>query len=741
MSFSFHPFLLSAILIILGLSQPVQLRSQELQPIKLQLKWRHQFQFAGYYAAKEKGYYKDAGFDVELLEGNELRPPIDRVLSGAADFGVSGSDILHAHISKKPVVVLSVIFQHSPYVFMTLADKKINSPTDLAGKKVMASEDQGWRLLSALFLKEGIPIKSVNLIEHSWNSSDLVNGKVDAISGYITVEPQLIRQMGADVKLINPIDYGIDFYGDLLFTSSKMADQNPGTAEKFNEASIKGWQYAMSHPEEIADYIMKLPGVQSRNIKRENLLIEAREMQKLILPDLVEIGHVNPGRWQNMLSIYKQLGLAGNDATIDGLLFMSPSTKKIKYFDVLLLSLGIGAFLFILALVLNWQLRRRVQKKTKDLQNEVINRTKAEQRLELAIQAAGIGIWDRNLETNKINYDRKWFQNLGCDPDMFFDPVLWLSIIHPDDQKNIMEAMAAVREGRSDTNNLTYRIKTTQGYWKWILSFSKIVNSDDNGSEYHIIGTLLDIDFIKQKEIELQEITMQLRKTNQELEKFAYITSHNLRAPVVNLMSLTGMQTEDGLPEDLKAEIQLKIHQCVQQLDATLNDLIEIVASKSGENLRSENLDLQTELNLIISSIENQVNTSGAQIETNFSECSKIHFPRRYLNSILINLLTNAIKYRSDDRKLEISLKTRSNKDHTVLYFSDNGIGINMDKFGTKVFGLYQRFHNKIDGKGLGLYMIKSQIESMDGKIEVDSMPDVGTTFRIHFNKKKHLVS
>jgi signal transduction histidine kinase len=231
-------------------------------------------------------------------------------------------------------------------------------------------------------------------------------------------------------------------------------------------------------------------------------------------------------------------------------------------------------------------------------------------------------------------------------------------------------------------------------------------------------------------------MTKQLKKTNIELEKFAYITSHNLRAPVVNLMSLAEMQKDESLPEELHEEVNQKIHQCVKQLDTTLNDLVEIVASKSKENIQCEDLDLQTELNLVLSSIENQVTQSGLQIETNFHECQSIYFPRQFLNSILLNLLTNSIKYQSSERKLVISLKTRKSKDQTVLYFSDNGIGIDMEKFGNKIFGLYQRFHTKIDGKGLGLYIIKSQVEAMNGKIEVDSMPDVGTTFRIYFNNK-----
>jgi len=137
MKISIYPFLSFVWLLFFSLPYSGQLKSQELQPIKLQLKWQHQFQFAGYYAAQEKGYYRDAGLDVELLEGNAERPPIDRVLSGKVDFGVTGSDIISAYINHKPVVVVSVIFQHSPEVFMTLSDKKISSPSDLAGKKDM----------------------------------------------------------------------------------------------------------------------------------------------------------------------------------------------------------------------------------------------------------------------------------------------------------------------------------------------------------------------------------------------------------------------------------------------------------------------------------------------------------------------------------------------------------------------------------------------------------------------------
>ena len=164
----------------------------------------------------------------------------------------------------------------------------------------------------------------------------------------------------------------------------------------------------------------------------------------------------------------------------------------------------------------------------------------------------------------------------------------WLDLVHDEDHDTVQEIMSGLVDGRFTSNSQAYRIKTKHGTWKWILSFSKVVSFLENGKAATMIGTHLDIDFIKEKEIELQDITNELRKTNSELEKFAYITSHNLRAPVVNLMSLTEMQSDETLTPELNEEITHKIHYCVKQLDSTLSDLIEIVASKSGKHVHKE---------------------------------------------------------------------------------------------------------------------------------------------------------
>lgn len=731
-------YTISLFLSLLLAFQPETVLSQNSDEIQLQLKWRHQFQFAGYYAAQIKGYYSEANLKVELLEGSDTIDPISEVLKGTAQFGVSGSEILNHFIEDKPVVVIGTVFQHSPYVFLTMPGNKIHTPTDLAGKKVMVSEEQGWLMLKALFLREGIPVDSVKSLTHSWDINDLVAGKVDAISAYSTVEPMQFKRRGIKVNMIRPSDYGIDFYGDLLFTSRSITKQNPDMVERMVKASMKGWQYAMKHPEEIADYILSLPGVKERNISRVELLGEAAEMHKLILPDLVEIGHINEGRWENMLALYKQLGLAKSINTIDGLIYESPSEKKILYFDILLYALGIGISLIIIALFWNWQLRKLVAKRTTDLQNEISTRKRAEERLELSIQSAGLGIWDWDIDNKVVNYSGDWLSSLGYPPQYFVQNELkWLDIVHPDDQENVKEIINGLADGTSPSSNLAYRVKTADGSWRWILSFSKILAFNESGKAQKIIGTHLDIDFIKRKELELQEITNELRKKNSELEKFAYITSHNLRAPVVNLMSLTEMQNETSLPEELNTEITSKIHHCVQQLDSTLNDLIKIVASKPGEQSHREELNLKKELKSVIRSIEKQVTESGAKIEIDIPGHTEIYFPRQFLNSILLNLLTNALKYRSDDRRLKITVRSEERKDFILLHFSDNGLGIDMERFGSKIFGLYQRFHSNVEGKGLGLYIIKSQIEAMDGMIEVESKPNEGSTFKVYFRTKQ----
>jgi len=225
-----------------------------LENVTLQLKWKHQFQFAGYYAAQELGYYRDAGLDVHIQEATPDTDPITEVINGHAQFGVGTSSLVLARSQGKPVVVLGVIFQHSPYVFYTAKNTGIETLRDLAGKRVML-EPQSDELFAYL-KKEGVEPNLIKQVRHSFDPQDLISGKADAISGYMSHETYFFDRAHFAYQTFTPRMAGIDFYGDNLFTSEQELNDHPERVEAFRKASLQGWNYAKNHPNEIIDIIL-----------------------------------------------------------------------------------------------------------------------------------------------------------------------------------------------------------------------------------------------------------------------------------------------------------------------------------------------------------------------------------------------------------------------------------------------------------------------------------------------------
>ena len=243
--------------------------AQALESVTLQLKWRHQFQFAGYYAAVEKGYYRDAGLDVTLVEATPATNVIQEVIAGRAQFGVGTSDLLLAR-NQAPVVALAVIFQHSPLILLARTDRAGNLH-ELAGKTLMIEAHS--EELVAYLRNEGIPPERLSILPHSQNISDLIEGKVTAMSAYSTTEPYLLRRAGGGTIEFSPRAVGIDFYGDNLFTSKQELKQHPERVRAFRAASLRGWEYAMQHPDEIIALILSRYNTQG--LDRDFLTFEA----------------------------------------------------------------------------------------------------------------------------------------------------------------------------------------------------------------------------------------------------------------------------------------------------------------------------------------------------------------------------------------------------------------------------------------------------------------------------------
>jgi len=354
-----HFILLSGLL----LASPTWANEQ----VVLQLKWLHQFQFAGYYAAKEKGFYADAGFDVTIEQRDPSMTPVEAVLDKKADFGVIGSSIILDRMKGLPVVALGAVFQHSPLVLITRSDSKLFGPYELKGKRVMYSKGIDDATFFAMFHQLGIEESDFVHIAPSFDPDSLLRGETDAIASYLTNQPFHYQEKGLDIQIINPINYGIDFYDDILFTSEETVRRNPKRAQLFLEASLKGWRYALENSSEVIGWLKtKYPSKNSA----EHLTFEAAQTEKMILPDLVEIGHMSSGRFQRIADIYKQQGLVAKDASYKGVMLDDYlyKSKALPFWAKLILAIAGGSLLLTIALLgLNRRLKKLVAARAKEL--------------------------------------------------------------------------------------------------------------------------------------------------------------------------------------------------------------------------------------------------------------------------------------------------------------------------------------------------------------------------------------
>lgn len=292
-----------------------------LTPVTLQLKWWHQFQFAGFYAAVKEGYYRDAGFDVTIVEAAEGVDPIQAVVDGDADYGVSTTELVLWRSRGAPVVVLGVIAQHSPLVFLTSDRPDIVSVHDLVGKRV-AIEPNSAELLAYL-QDEGIDIDDIDFLPHTFSTDALLTGDIDATSAYSSDEPFELRSAGVAYQTFSPRSVGIDFYGDVLFTTEAQIAANPEQVRAFTEASMAGWRYAFDNVDEMIDYIY---AELSQRHSREHLAFEAAQMRRLVVPDLIEPGSMRVGRWQHIADTYRRVGLLDAPLDVADLLYQPETT-------------------------------------------------------------------------------------------------------------------------------------------------------------------------------------------------------------------------------------------------------------------------------------------------------------------------------------------------------------------------------------------------------------------------------
>jgi signal transduction histidine kinase/ABC-type nitrate/sulfonate/bicarbonate transport system substrate-binding protein len=271
----------------------------ELEKVSLQLHWKYQFEFAGFIAAKEKGFYKDVGLDVDLREYEYGINVEDEVLTGRANYGIYNSLTLLDYLKGKDIVLLASYFKRAALVLITTPE--IHSPKDLLGKKVMASTKEDFELNFGEYFKGyGVSVDDVILVPHTYKVDKFINGEVSAMTAFISNQPYILDRMGVSYNLLDPSKDNLFIMQLELFTSQTELIKNPKRTRAFIEASKRGWEYALAHKEELAQIIHDK---YNPNLSVDDLKKEAEGIQRLILPYTYEIGSIDP----NFLKKQKEL--------------------------------------------------------------------------------------------------------------------------------------------------------------------------------------------------------------------------------------------------------------------------------------------------------------------------------------------------------------------------------------------------------------------------------------------------
>ncbi|MEH6628829.1 MAG: ABC transporter substrate-binding protein [Motiliproteus sp.] len=362
------------------------------QVINVQLHWYHQFEYAGFYAAIERGFYAAEGLEVQLHPGGLGLSSIDRVVKGEAQYGVASSELLLAYLQGKPVVALAPIFQHSATVLLTRADSGIRDLSDMAGKRIEMGGLSTDAEANAMLQSQDLTADDFVLIPTTYNPQGLIEGNTDVVSAYITNQPYYMLRQGVQYRAIRPQAYGIDFYGDTLFTSSAVVKEKPQQAEAFMRATLQGWEYAFEHSDEIIELILKKYSTNPINHSRGHLEYERDQMLKLMMPEFVSIGHSNDMRWQAMVDTFVTLGLVEPGLDLSDFVY-----KAENGFDWGHIYIRFGAGVTLVLLILVSTLVHFNHR----LQNEISLRGRAEekhldseQRLSLALWGGNMGCWD-----------------------------------------------------------------------------------------------------------------------------------------------------------------------------------------------------------------------------------------------------------------------------------------------------------------------------------------------------------
>lgn len=726
-------FLLCWCTVVVGIGFSFTSRASASEPgaltsVRVQLRWKHQFQFAGYYAALEKGFYRDAGFSVQLREGGHNIHTVDEVVRDRADYGVTNSEILLARLREgKKVTVLAAVFQHSPLVLVSRKSEGIRNPQDLVGRTVKMTTDIRDSELQTMLSNEGVSLDRINLMEGETRKEDYFNEQIDALSAYVTSEPYFYEKNKIPYTVIKPLTYGVDFYGDCLFTSESRVRNTPKEVRAFRKASLEGWEYAMAHKDEIIDLIRKK---YNSDKSEAHLEYEAEAMEKLIMPSLIELGHINPGRWRHIADTYARQGLVDKSYSLEGFLY-EPGKKEdgVWIFWVFVISTFVTIPVMLVAFFL-YTFNRR-------LNREVFEREQAEERLR-----------EREARLKVLFEDA---------PD---------ALMVSNDKDDILDVNAAAGEmlGYTEQELLNMRIPDLQapevrGEYGTVIKTELMHGLPFEGLDVtkdgkrlpveihvkaiHLAGERLALSIIRdisgRKRAEEEKRQAQKQAADQEknalVGQVAGKMAHDFNNVLGAVMGNAELLRYECSEENVKARLKLILEQTERGRVLTRN----LVAFAKDQEPRQEFFSVSEKIDLVVNLLKRDL--EGIEVKKDYAR----HLPDLLadpgmIEHALVNMIQNSIHALSKTDDPAIRIRTYGNSEMIHIEIGDNGCGIpdeHKENIYTPSFTLKGSRDNAgdyasgIKGTGYGMANVKKYVAKNRGFIDFTSSPGRGTVFTI----------
>lgn len=371
------------------------------------------------------------------------------------------------------------------------------------------------------------------------------------------------------------------------------------------------------------------------------------------------------------------------------------------------------------------------------LGDELQNTTASKEELELernklneAQSIAKVGSWELNLSTKQLTGSKEFYRILELEDSSLNIYEECRKKYHPDDLEKL-DSIISAPQTKEKGYNYEYRVICNNGNIKHISCILGEITHNEKDEVFHIKGTIQDITDRKNAEIELNDSFKIVTEQNKRLLNFSYIVSHNLRSHTSNITSLLSLLEESDSKEE-KENLIMLIKNVSNLLNETMINLNDVVSIQKNINLVIEPLNLHDYVRKAISILNEQIVQKKATIKNDVPKDILVNYNPAYLESIVLNFISNAVKYSHPDRPPIILINCYKENDQLVLQITDNGIGMDLKKYGHKLFGMYKTFHGNKDARGIGLFISKNQVETMGGKIELVSELGIGTTFKIY---------